>query len=1138
MVLKEEKGMENERTLNYRIGLDIGITSVGWAVLENNSKDEPIRIVDLGVRIFDAAEVPKTGASLAAPRREARTSRRRLRRRKHRLDRIKWLLEQEGIISIEAFMKRYESANLPDVYELRYEALERRLKDDELAQVLIHIAKHRGFRSTRKAELKDKETGAVLSATEDNKKRMEEKGYRTVGEMIYKDERFRTACSWNEKGYVLTPRNTAGDYKHTMLRALLEEEVKAIFECQRKYGNEKATEELEKKYLEIMLSQRSFDLGPGNQANGKPSPYAMEGFGNKVGLCSLEPRENGEMRGAKATYTAELFAVLQRINNLRVVEKGGKGRELFPEERQILLDFVHEQKEVTYTKVRKKLGIEETYRFNGLNYSSKGDNEEEKIKETEKAKFISMPWYQEYKKCMKAVLETYSKEEQQELLDYVGTVLTLYKNDDTRTRELKKKELSDEVIERLLELNPSKFQHVSLKAMKKILPYLKEGYVYSEACEKAGYNHTGNATGKKSKLLKGKEIVDIINDINNPVVKRSVSQTVKVVNAIIQKYGSPQAINIELAREMSKNHDERKKMEAQMKERREENEKAIANIREYNVLSPTGQDIIKWRLWKDQGECCMYSGEPISINELFTGAYDIDHILPYSVTFDDSYRNKVLVRADENRQKGNRTPYEYFSNDKKKWNDFEIRVNGIKDYRKQQKLLKQHLTEEDINQFKARNLNDTRYISRVILNMINENLELAPLNSKGRKKQVLAVNGAITGTMRKRWGLPEKNRATDTHHAMDAVVIACCTDGMIQKITKAYQTREKFVIHDDKAVDLETGEILLREGKSKEEWNEETGKWLAKPWTYFKEELEIRMGEEPKTFLDTHMDMQVKLNYPEWIYEKIHPIFVSRMPNHKVSGAIHEDTIRSPKHYEDEGIVLTKTPLTSLKLDKENEIANYYNKESDWLLYNALKKQLLLYGGDAKKAFAEPFYKPKADGTPGHVVKKVKLYDKMSLGVYVNNKKGIAYNANGSMVRVDVFCEKGKYYFVPVYMSNVVEKRLPNKASVPNKPYAEWKEVRDEDFIFSLYPKDLIWFKNKQAKNATCIDGTKRAVEEGYVYYIKAGISTASFTVRAHDSSYEFPSFGIQNLQELKKYQVDVLGNVIEVKNERRMGFQ
>lgn len=1135
--------MENERDLNYRIGLDIGITSVGWAVLENNNQDEPVRIVDLGVRIFDAAEIPKTGASLALPRREARTTRRRLRRRKHRLDRLKCLLQQEGIIEISSFMKRYESAGLPDVYQLRYEALERKLNNEELAQILLHIAKHRGFRSTRKAELKDKETGAVLSATEENRKLMAEKGYRTVGEMIYKDDEFHTSCSWNEKGYLLTPRNKEGDYRHTILRGLLEEEIKYIFECQRRFGSEKATEELEKSYLEIMLSQRSFDQGPGKQTDGSPSPYAMEGYGDKVGLCALEPRENGEIRGAKATYTAELFVVLQKINNLRLIKKGGEKRELSPEEREYLLEFVHNQKNVTYTNVRKKLNIGEEYRFAGLNYSNKGESVEEKNAETEKTRFISMPCYQEYKKYLKEELGVRSKEEQRALMDDVGTILTLYKSDDTRTKELEKLGLTPETIDGLLELNFSKFQHVSLKAMGKIIPLLQKGLVYSKACEEAGYNFKGHSSGNKFKLLKGEEVNEIINDITNPVVKRSVSQSIKVVNAIIQKYGSPQAINIELAREMSKNYQDRKKMEKQMKENREKNERVIAQIQECKNTPPTGQDIVKWRLWNEQQGVCIYSGKVISIQDLFVGAYDVDHILPYSVTFDDSYRNKVLVCAEENRKKGNRTPYEYLGKDEKRWKEYEQRVaHFIKDYRKQQKLLKHHFTEEDKEQFKERNLNDTRYISRVMLNLIREKLELKPLNRPEKKKQVLAVNGAITATMRKRWGLPEKNRATDTHHAMDAVVIACCTDGMIQKITRAHQTREKYIIHEDKAVNPETGEILLREGKSKEDWNEETGKWLAKPWPYFREELEIRMGTDPWGFINTHADVRTKLDYPDWFYEKegavIREIFVSRMPNHKISGAVHEDTIRSPRHYEEEHIVLTKTPLTSLKLDKDNEIANYYNKDSDLLLYHALKKQLLMHGGDAKKAFAQPFYKPKADGTPGHLVKKVKLYEKMTLGVPVNEGKGIANNANGSMVRVDVFCENGKYYFVPVYLADVAKKRLPNKASVANKPYDEWKEMKDENFIFSLYSRDLIKFKNKKGKEVVCVDGTKKVINEEVVYYFGADISTASFNGIAHDSGYKYKSLGIQSMEYLKKYQVDILGNVREVKKEKRMGFK
>ena len=384
---KRRKGMEEgmfPEKLNYRIGLDIGIASVGWAVLENNSDDEPIRIVDLGVRLFDKAEQPKTGGSLAGPRRMARTTRRRLRRRKHRLDRIKWLLQQEGMIDIEQFMKRYHSANLPDVYKLRYEALDRKLKDDEFAQILLHIAKHRGFKSTRKAETVAKENGAVLKATTENKMLMQEKGYRTVGEMLYCDMAFKIECPWNESGYILATRNTSDDYKHTILRSMLVDEVHAIFAAQRELGNSKATEALEEKYLEIMESQRSFDMGPGNQPDGKPSPYAINGFGDRVGKCTLEPEE---MRAAKATYTAELFVALQKINHLRLIDKNSNVRELTEEERQVLINLLHTQKEIKYSTVRSKLGIGVEYRFNTLNYSSKKkDSMEDVIKDTENTK--------------------------------------------------------------------------------------------------------------------------------------------------------------------------------------------------------------------------------------------------------------------------------------------------------------------------------------------------------------------------------------------------------------------------------------------------------------------------------------------------------------------------------------------------------------------------------------------------------------------------------------------------------------------------------------------------------------------------------------------------------------------------------
>ena len=400
----------------------------------------------------------------------------------------------------------------------------------------------------------------------------------------------------------------------------------------------------------------------------------------------------------------------------------------------------------------------------------------------------------------------------------------------------------------------------------------------------------------------------------------------------------------------------------------------------------------------------------------------------------------------------------------------------------------------------------------------------------------------------------QKDRSTDTHHAMDSVVVACCTDGMIQKISRSTQYREvlyKGQSHPDyEIVDVETGEIISLEDLSREEWDERYGAQVPPPWEHFKEELEVRMGSDPKNDLDTHPDMYQLFRYPEDVYNNIRPIFVSRMPNHKVTGAAHADTIRSPRHYKDGGeifadggYVLSRTNIEDLKLDKDGEIKDYYNKDSDRLLYEALRARLAEYDGDGKKAFAEEFYKPKADGTQGPIVKKVKTYKKMSLGVEINKDdagvgRGIAENANGGMIRVDVFRENGKYYFVPIYIADALKKRLPNKAAMQNKPYSEWKEMKDENFLFSLYSRDLIGFKNPKGKKVHCTDGTEIVLTNEIVYYIGANIRTASISCKAHDNQYEFGSFGIQSLQELKKYQVDVLGNVTEVRQEKRRGFQ
>lgn len=1151
--------------INYRIGLDIGIASVGWSVILNNALDEPCHIVDMGVRIFEKPEDAKTGETLATARRGARSQRRLIRRRKHRLERVKHLLEEKGIIVLDAFEKRYHEAGLPDVYELRTEALDRKLSNDELAQVLIHIAKHRGFKSNRKADAADKESGLLLAATADNQKRLIEKGYRTVGEMLYKDSAFRLETPWNKAGFTLNARNRDGSYKHTMLRDLLVDEVNTIFDRQQALGNAVAGDELREAYLAVMTAQRSFDMGPGGE-----SPYALDGFGDRVGFCTLEREEK---RAPKAAYTAEYFNVLQKINHTRIISEFGEYRDFTAEERVVLLNEVHIRKALTYAQVKAKLKLNATDTFSTLNYNKQNGD----LEKTEKTKFISMP----FTVSVKEILEGNPRENEADrrLYDEVARILTDYKNDDNRTEELKKLHLADDKIQELLMLTPAQHLHLSVKAMNKLIPFLEQGMVYSDACEHAGYqsvvktkmhvlksykvHHSdGSVDIERTKVIQNeaKEIQGQLQDITSPVARRAISQSIKVLNAIILKYGSPQAVHVELAREMAKTFDERNKIKSSNDKRQAENEVFLNDIRKY-IKNPKGQDLVKYRLWQQQDGFDPYTGRKIPVEQLFKNdGYEIDHILPYSKSMDDSYANKVLVAAEANRLKKNQTPYEYFEHSNKSpmtWDQYVSWVlSTIKDENKRRHMLKKHIHEDEERQFIARNLNDTRYATRFILSLIRDYLEFAPWNTEGKKKHAFAVNGVITGYLRKRWGLPQKNRETHQHHSVDAVVIACVTDHMIQRISNYSKQLE---MDQNRYVDPDTGEILDRAKMDAATWKRKL--WMPMPWKTFRDELEIRLGDHPLGFIMEHSDVMTSLNLPDWMLcaEVIHPIFVSHMETHKITGKAHDDTIRSGKYLSTVGSAFSKVPIETLKLDnKTEEISGFFdaksgellmNAKSDMLLYNALKNELKMAKSEGRKPFYDKdgnlieFHKPKSDGTEGPLVRKLKIMTNVQSGVELSNN-AIAGRTKGAMIRIDVFKiphpknpDKFKYYFVPIYIDDAIKKTIPMKAATASKPKPEWKQMKEKDFAFSLYPNDLVYIRSKKGISVSYVAGSKCKLEEVYGYFNNADISTASIQIGAHDNSFMARGIGIQNLDKLDKYQVDILGNRSLVKKETRKMF-
>ena len=1092
---------------HYALGLDIGIGSVGWAVLRNQPNGEPDRIQDLGVRIFDKAEQPKTGASLAAPRRDARSARRRLRRHRHRLERIRYLMEQRGIMPVADIQAMYAAGGFQkSPYQLRAEALDRPLTKEEAVRVLIHLAQRRGYKSNSTAEAAkdEKETGKVKTAIEENRRCMAEHGYRTVGEMMYRDERF-----WQKHPdgtrYHQT-RNKAEDYRFTVERAAIVDEVRQIFAAQRRLGTVWMDEDMETAYLSILESQRSFDEGPGGD-----SPFSG-GIGERVGACTFEPDEK---RAAKATYTFEYFKLLQDLSRMRLTGMGMPPEPLDAAQREALKSAALRSASLSYGQIRKKLNLDDDVFFHGLYYGEKTKEEAEKRK---------WPQMQSYHK-MRTALDKVGKGAigtlTEEQLNAVATILTECKSDAKRIAALREAGIPPQFDEALLPLSFSKYGSLSVQAMQKLIPLLEEGLRYDEACTRVYGDHRGLRSEQRTNRLS----LNDMEEITNPVVRRAVSQTIKVINAVVRTYGPPDVVRIELVREMSRTFDERRKMEKRQDDNRAANERAMDQIAEYKGDHATGLDIVKFKLYREQDGVCLYSGQNLDIARLFEPGYaDVDHIIPYSRCFDDSYQNKVLVLASENRQKGNRLPYEYFGQDEARWHGYEVRVeNLIHNYRKRQKLLKRRLTEEESTGFIDRNLKDTQYITRAVYNLIRDHLAFA--ESAYRKKPVQAVNGAVTAMLRGRWGVQKIREDGDLHHCLDTAVIAATTPGLVQRLTAYNKHRETWERPPAGYVDPATGELIELPQEARRDP-------FPKPWERFRQELEARLDPiDPRHQIDL-----LKLETYE-SDEEIKPVFVSRMPNHKVTGAAHAETIRSSKG--GDGFTVTKTPLTNLKLNKFGEIEGYYNPASDTLLYDALLARLKDFGGDGAKAFVQPFYKPKKDGTPGPRVDKVKICEKATVGLPVRD--GIA--ANGSMVRIDVFyVEDDGYYFVPIYVADTKKESLPNKAVVAYKAYSEWKEMKDENFIFSLYPGDLVRIQSRKgiklnlAKGGT---GEKEIVrQEGMYYYRASGITVGAIQIETHDRRYLQPSLGIKTLQSIEKYQVDVLGNYYKVDlPEKRMTF-
>lgn len=1103
----------------YSLGLDIGTSSIGWAVLDLDKE----RIHDLGVRIFERPEDPQNGDSLAKPRRDARSARRRLKRRRQRLNYLKQFFIDQNILTkdrVEEVLDYKSDFNKLDVYGLRTKALTEELSPEELLKVLYQIAKRRGFKSNRKVvEESDKEGGRVTSALKTNEKFLADNNYTTVGEALNRDKKFASH-----------KRNKRDDYTNSFARDDFLCELEAIIKTQRNYAL--------KNVPEPAINELIYGIDDGQVTNVSAIMYqrpfmTKELIEKMVGKCTFE---DGEKRAPKASYSFEVFRLASDLSHLVFIPRDASKRQskrenlevrLSPEQISKVINVAKIQKSLTYKKVRSTAGISEDYVPKDARGKKKDGDEF-----GEENAFGGLKAYNDIRSALKDLPEDWAKIDNESALNQIAYILTTQKADEGIRAELDVLPLSDKAKEAIVKIKPTNFKafgHLSIKALQKITPHILEGMTYDKACEVAGYDFK-----KQSASLE---------QITNPVVKRAIAQTLKVVRAIERKYDKPYFIKVETARDLAKNFKDRKVIENENKENQARNQSIIQTLNENGIVTPTGQQVIKVKLYREQQGKCLYSGKSIDFETMLhdDNAYQVDHIVPFSRSNNDGMTNKVLVLTEENQKKGNQTPFEYFGTDEKRWKEFAARVESIYKTRdvktsdkatnainykyngyamkKKQNLLLQDYKNDSWN---VRALNDTRYITRFIQNYLRQNVDFA----EGEEKQrVIAPNGTTTAYLRKRWGLA-KDRAEDVlHHAKDAAVVAAIDQKIVMQANLYAKRHEiKALLAATKTMeektDKLTGEITDEDEFDKAQRRKAailvlSSKHFPQPWDNFgKEVMKRTLNTDIATLQNELRGLE---NYDDEFRLSIKPIFVSRMPRRKATAKAHKETIRSPK-VKDGDQRTVRMPLNKVK---SRDVENSVLKESDKWLYNKLLERLDTHDNNPEKAFAEPIYKndKKFDknGKKLSPVSTIKVYSTQPSGFYINDGK--AFVNNGSMVRLDVYQKpnkKGKieHFFVPVYAHQIGKnKPAPTKILPAPKGFTDVDETFTK--ICSLYPNDYV----------KCYFGDN--VEEGYyvTYDSGSGRITVMDAASPNKEGINRHRISPRSATLIERYDISILGD-------------
>jgi CRISPR-associated endonuclease Csn1 len=743
--------------------------------------NEPSDIIDMGVRIFPDGRDAQSKTPLAVNRRQKRGMRRSLDRRKLRKKRLMDYLLSAGLMPTDrADRKELEKIN---PYQLRSDALDKKLSLHELGRALFHVCQRRGFKSNRKSDKKEKDSGNMKKSIAELSEKMEGIKARTLGEYLFLLGKTDVQKVNPQSAPIHVPLRVQATqvkgknvYNLYPSRKMYEDEVSLVLDTQKKHHPE-LTEGVIAKIKDIIFFQRN--LRP-----------------QEVGWCRFE---NGQKRMRKAYPLFQHFRILQEVNNLDL-ERFGEGEEGLTREQKIkLIKELKKSKDMTFNKIRKLLGLSDGAKFN-LEAENRdrlqGDETAYAFSSDKKNECFGKAWLDLSPEKQDSIITKIMEEENEKAL--VSWLMDNFSVDEQQAENIANVSLDED------------FGSLSLKAVEKILPHLEEGYIYSDACQKAGYHHSDFRTGEifdelpyYGQLLENTVIGGSRNEkdkeqpekyygkINNPTVHIALNQLRRLANALIEKYGHPAEIVIELARDLPLGEEGLAELKSEQAKNKKRNDKINEELAKLGVKQ-NYINRLQYKLWEDLASdpakrCCPFTGRIIALHQIFSGEFEIEHLLPFSKSFNDSPANKTLSHRDANRLKSNRSPYEAFGDSPLgyNWEEISARASNLPDnkrwrfYPNAWDLVKGK--EGDII---ARMLVDTQHMARVSKQY---------LSFICNPDKVWTTPGRLTAMMRDKWGLNDllgeedgqKERGDHRHHAIDAFVIACTTRGMLNKISGA-----------------------------------------------------------------------------------------------------------------------------------------------------------------------------------------------------------------------------------------------------------------------------------------------------------------------------------------------------------------